>query len=370
MFNEVLRIKPVLDTGAAKAMELSLSQRFGRVAKRFGGGLKSVIKGSILGISLGLLTKLLDPLEAVTEKIKDIMGQGTDLADMADRFGASPGEVKQLQGVASVFGVKPDELKDMILKFADGIEKARAELQDPFLLEKSESTTALKSFVGEKNLVKSFEQFLSGLKAQGQGPGSDLFFGEKERTRAAERLAHGQTLSPDERADLIKQGFLRQRTGIETRQANERAVFGENQFGPARRLIEADLPATLKQLGGIDIDKFNAAAQKIEKLAEKQRILEFRGESKDFINASGKLNDGIIKDLEAAKQRDAQRVTDQLDSYKNMKRAADGVAEISGLLFTIRDKVLYPVLGYIKDIADVLVKIKGSRLWMQYLGGK
>ncbi len=74
MFSEILRIKPVLDSGAAKQMEQSLSARFSSIAKRFGGGLKSVIKGSLLGISIGLLNRLLNPLEALEEKIKNLLG--------------------------------------------------------------------------------------------------------------------------------------------------------------------------------------------------------------------------------------------------------------------------------------------------------
>src|SRR4051812_11842809 len=104
-------------------METSLSGRFARVANRFGSGLKNIIKGSVLGISLALLQKILNPIEALDDKIKGLLNKGGDLADLSDRFGASPGELKQLEDVARSFGMGADQFKDLMLKFADSIEK-------------------------------------------------------------------------------------------------------------------------------------------------------------------------------------------------------------------------------------------------------
>ena len=160
MFNEILRIKPVLDDGSAKQMEQSLSSRFARVASRFGSGLKNVIKGSFLGISLGLISKLLNPIEELEDKIKKLFGEGTDIRDLSDRLGSTPGQVKQLQDVAQTLGVAPDQFKDMIVKYAEAIEKGREELANPFT-EKSGSTLAVRNFVGEKDLAKSFTDFRS-----------------------------------------------------------------------------------------------------------------------------------------------------------------------------------------------------------------
>ncbi len=133
MFTEILRVKPVLDNTAAVQMEQSLHARFTRIASRFGGGLKAVIKGSVLGISLGLLNRILNPLEAVEEKIKALLGQGTDIQDMAERLGTSPGQLRQLQDVAKSLGVPGDQLKEVLSKFAESIEQARVEIKNPEL---------------------------------------------------------------------------------------------------------------------------------------------------------------------------------------------------------------------------------------------
>lgn len=293
MFSELLRIKPVLDTATATQMEQSLSRRFARVAHRFRVGLQSVIKGTVLGISLGLLAKLLNPLNELEEKVKKLLGEGKDLTELADRFGTTPGELKRLQDVSRSIGVSPEHFQDMLTKYAEAVEKAREELKNTKPgAERSESTQIVREFVGEKDLARGFFQFIQSLKTVG-------FTGDK---------------------------------GMQARLRAERGVFGSEQHGAARHFIEADFDREFKSLGGPDVATLNDAIIKSSYLEGVRRKLQVQGETRDFLATTRRLSEGLVKEMQMAENRRNDRETKQLESFKDLQRAAQGIEELKGLI--------------------------------------
>lgn len=336
MFTEMLRIKPILDGAAAKVMELTLNQRFQRVAKRFGGGLMAIMKGTVLGISLGLLNRLLNPIEALEDKIKSLLGQGTDIRDLADEFNTSPGQIKRLQDVAQSIGVQPDQLKEMLKKFQDAITNAKQELADPFV-KPSEQTQAVRNFVGEKDMAEGFFKFLQSLKAEGTGQGRTVLVGDPAN------------------------GLTRQLTGAESRQQFEKAVFGEQLRGAQRRLVDTDFNQQLLKLNEPSAQKLSNAVNKTASLAEQQRILQTRNENQDFLNASGILNQKMIADMAQAQANEQAKLTKQLQSYDDLRKAADGIEKLKTILLDLSTFAAKGV-GYLGVIADWVEKFKGSPL--------
>lgn len=368
MFNEILRIKPVLDSGSAKQMENDLSSRFARVATRFGSGLKSVIKGSFLGISLGLISKLLNPIEALEDKIKALLAEGTDIRDLADRFNTSGGRLKQLEDVSKSLGVTPDQFKDMLLKYAQAVEKGREELNNPFI-EPSASTVAVKQFVGEKDLVKGFSQFITSLQATGKGPGSDVALSDRARRIINDKALKGETLSPAEREDLLAKGEIRKRTGLETRQDFEKTIFGEVQTGAQRRLIEANIPAVANKIKEPSVDKLNEAVDKASKLADQKRALDVQNQTSDFIAATNKLNGKMIDDMAKADKLQLERETKQLDSFEDLKKASIAIEQVKGL-FVEANTYVSKGVGYLSDLSSFIGSVKQSRVFKGMFGGK
>lgn len=364
MFSEILRIKPVLDQATTKQMEQNLSARFGRVAQRFGQGLKAVIKGSFIGISLGLISSLLNPIEALEDKIKKLLGEGTDVRDLADRFNTDPGKLRQLQDVAQTMGVTPDQFRDMLSKYADAIEKGREEVANPFQ-QRSASTIALQQFLGEKDIGKSFTDFLASLKAAGEGPGSDVALTENARRKIAEASQQGRTLTSDERAQLIQNGELRQRSGLETRTAFEREIFGQSQFGAAKRFINSDIPQATQGLP--DPETLNQAIAKAASLADQKRALDVRNETADFVSAANKLSEKMIQEMAAAEKIQLDRDTQQLESYDNMRKTADGLEEIKGLLTKVAN-LATEGLGKLGDVVTFVQGMKDNRLFRNFFG--
>lgn len=341
MFSEILRIKPVLDPATSKKMEASLSTRFRDVARKFGRGLKNVIRGSVIGISLGLLSQLLNPLEALEEKIKTLLGQGRDLNDLAEKFGAAPSELKELQDVAQSLGLEQTELTEMISTFAKAIETARDELLDPNK-EKSETTKAVQEFTDEASIVKSFKEFLKSLKAEGLGEGRTINLGN---------------------------GVTKRLTGAESRRDFEKKVFGEAQTGAARRLIESDPEIVARSLGLPSAEKYNKALEKLSDLDLRSKALEVQRTSEDFLASTDKMSKSMIDQLAARDKKALEESRKDFDKFDELMKAAGAIEEIKNDLKIIYNLILKGV-SYLGEF-NLFIKRFAESSWLKRLiGGK
>jgi hypothetical protein len=311
MFTEILRVKPVLDQGTAQKMENDLSKRFGRVASKFGKGLKSIMKGNLLFMSLGLLTNLLNPLEKLEERVRSLMGQGTDIKDLADQFDTTPGKLKRLQDVGQNLGLNPDQLKDMMSRFADAMDKARQEAKKKEPL--SESSKMVKDFTGEKDTAEAFFSFIQSLKA----------------------------------------------AGGETREKVEREVLGGVQKGASRRFIDADFNKEFSRLGTPGIERTNRAVENAAKLDEKNRRMTTAREGTSMVTGMEGLNATMIRDMNKAKEREQEREQEQMKSRRDLTQAKEGIDTLVLGFQTLMTEVTKGV-GYLGMLVNA---IKDSRFF-------
>lgn len=313
MWSETLLIKPRLEPGGAKQMERSLSSRFANVSKRFGLTFKNLMKGAFLGVSLGILNKLLNPIEALEERMKKLLSQGTELRDLADRFGTDPASLVALQSSAQSLGVEPEQFREILTKYADALQTARKELKDPFK-DRSDSTQAVSQFAGDKDLAASFTQFLIGLRA----------------------------LDADKRAEV------------------ESAVFGAEQFGSARRLIEADL---FNQASSLTLPNPSTTNAAIEKAASLQGISSKMAAERDaslLVSGLSQLNPGMVQSMENAQTRRDRTEINRFSDYENLRRAADGIDVLKANLEKLVSFVAQGI-GYLGKLVEFMTSIKGSR---------
>jgi hypothetical protein len=360
VFNEILRIKPVLDSGTANQMEASLTSRFARIAGRFGQGLKAVVKGSVLGISLGLLNKLLNPLEALDEKIKKLLGEGSDFKDLADKFGTSGGKLKQFQDVAQSLGVSPDAFREALTKYNDAIEKAREEIANPFQ-EKSASTQIVGRFSNQKDQLEGFKSFLAFLKDAGTGPGIDQPTTARAARILSEASISGKPISDEQKQELISRGELVHKSGADTRKFFEKEILGSPQFGAFRRLIEADIPAASAKINEPNVNDLNSKIDKLSEADAQKRIIEAQNQNKDFVTSADKINNQVVQSLLNAEKRTEEETTKRLDSYEALRKGADAVEDVKVGINNILDNVTQG-LKYLKSITDFIPKATGSDL--------
>lgn len=290
-FTEVLKLKPRLDEADAKKAELSLSQRFGRVARRFGTGLKTAIKGTILGIGLGLLAKLLNPLNELEDRIKKLLGQAEDTRDLADKYGATQGQVLKLQALAESSGLKPDQLEGMMEAFRKAVEEERKLIDEG----KATKEQAAFSYANDKNQLEAFFTFVQSLKTLGDA-------------------------NPAGRRNI------------------ERQVFGDTLSGAQRRFVDTNFS---NEVQGIpSANAFQNAAENAVARADQLRRATVRNEANDFINSGNSITASVVQGILQREQRERDKDFAQLQGYETLKRAADAIEILSTVIQGIQTAVI------------------------------
>jgi hypothetical protein len=368
VFSEIVKVKTVVDSASAKQMENTLNERFRRVAGRFGSGLKNVIRGSVVGLSLALINKLLNPIEHLEEKIKTLLGHGSDTRDLAERLGASSGEVEQLRNVAESFKVPADQFKEVVSKFAEAIEKTRDEISNPFK-ERSEEGLILAPFAREQNLAKSFKDFMTFLQKTQVGQGSDQPLTAHASRIFAAAHADKKELSEEDRNQLIASGEIRKRTGLETAHAFEKAVFGSQQFGAMRRFIDSDVDKRAAELKQPSIKELTGASDKLAGLADQKAFIEVQNKTTDLIESSHIVNSNMIKFMEESVRLENKRDQKDLQNFETLKKASLVLDELKGALTTLNNGILkvISIFGPVQRNMDDISKsrmVKG--LWKDF----
>src|SRR5690606_31986576 len=120
--SEILKIIPKIDAKDLKAMENTLSARFKKIAKGFGKGLASVIKGGgIAGIGLALIDKVLNPLKEVQDAIERTLKANDDVATNAKQFETTAGKLSKLIALGQATGLESEDLYKLISKFQGSV---------------------------------------------------------------------------------------------------------------------------------------------------------------------------------------------------------------------------------------------------------
>jgi methyl-accepting chemotaxis protein len=118
MFKEILKIIPQVENRDLKKMERSLGRRFTRIARKFGKVLTTVLtKGSLVGLGLALINRIVNPLQAVQESIDRILKQGDDLVTFAQTFNTTAGKLAKLTAFGEATGLDRDFLFQLLSKF-------------------------------------------------------------------------------------------------------------------------------------------------------------------------------------------------------------------------------------------------------------
>lgn len=317
MFQEILRIKPVLEPAAAKKMEVSLSQRFGRVAKRFSTGLKAVVSGTALGIGLNILAKILNPIQELEERMNALLGKGKSTLDLADRFGTSAGKLMRLQTVGERLGVDPSDLQSMMQKYAEAIETGREELTKP-LKDQSEATRILsQDFLDQKDMAESFFKFIQSLR---------------------------NVTDQNERARI------------------EKEVLGERLYGYKRRFTDADFEKELRSVPSAQ--EFNMATGKAVMTDEDVRIQRVNREAQQYLKEAGTLGPGTFNAIGALEQARTNKEIKEFAKFNTMATTARGVEEAMNTLKT-------PLVELQVGIAKLVVfieKLSQSRWFRNVVG--
>lgn len=307
MFKEFLKIIPIMDPKDLKKLENSLAGRFTRLVGLFGKGLASVItKGSLFGIGFTLIQKLLNPLEAVEDRIKSLLSQSEDIQQAADNLDTSAGRLFKLRQLGASAGLDASSLDGMIEKFRDAIEKTREEQKAGAPL--SASSQIVQGFAGEKDIGEGFFQFIQKLK----------------KLKNVDK-------------DLGKR--------VETE------IFGAQQRGASGRFINSDFAKANEGIGGKSSNTFDTQLSRLSALNQKARALEANRNTQNFLNTSRNVTGSQITSMDQSERQRLAREAKELQSYDDLKSAALVLGDVKNQLMDINIQV-NKAIGYLPQIVE------------------
>lgn len=270
MFSEILKIIPKLDGGAMNQMEQGLASRFGRVAKKFGNGLKNVLLGGgIVGAGLAIVDKLLNPLKETQEAIDRYLGRANDISVQAKQFGSTSGELRNLQAVAGAKGITAENLETLLIKYQTALAEAKA---DPT------KQTSVRQYANDTNIVESFFGFIQELKKVN---------------------------------DPSKQVLVQQE------------VFGEKQIGRMSEFLNTEFSGLIKDLKLPKATELTGVIEKSSNLADLQQMMTERNKLKDDLIKGDIIKEYMVRSKDASDQRKAEQENKNIAGYADLKRLAD-----------------------------------------------
>lgn len=328
MFTEILKVKPVLDEAAAKKMTTSLSTRLMRVAKVFGKGLKTAAGGFdkamkatfILGI-LGAVTKLLNPLNEVEERIKALLGQGSSLKETAEQLGTNAGKLRTLQDIAGIQGVDESKFTTLFESFAKVLQETRDAKAKP----------------GQK--LTEIQSLVSSLDTTGDA--SDALY------------------------NLIQTMGVNDAKG---REFIQKGIFGGVQKGAAGRFLTGNVDAMARQLPSWK--QADGAIQRGANLDAQLRKSEIIQNAKADITQTGLVSPQAIVNMANARQAEIDKQTSQIKNVEMLQQASANLNKIAGLIDSILGLITkgLSLLGPLAAGVEKLVSLISNSKAMKYLG--
>ncbi len=307
MWSEILRVKPKLDNSDANRMERSLTQRFTRVAKKFGKGLGSILKGGgIAGIGLALIDKILNPLQDTQDSIDKMLAKADQISDMSEQFGTTEGRLFKLQALAQAKGLEAGELNLLIGKFQTAVAEAIA---DP-----SKATSVRQFAKPGQDTAESFFKFIQSM----------------------------QSLSKDKQILVQKE------------------VFGEKQILKAADFLNTKNFQVLADMMRLQSAEFYT--QRIKKgasLANYEDALASRRDSEHFSQGIGKINPNMIETKDRAEAKKLQKEREKYGFYQSMQRLDKQIEAIKTHLEML---VLGVGTGNLKVMKEQLLKLPTVQL--------
>jgi hypothetical protein len=280
MFSEILKIIPKMDEKDLKKMQNELQGRFTKIAKGFGKGLASVIKGGgIAGIGLALIDKVLNPLKDVQEAIDKTLKSSDDVTTNAKQFDTTSGRLLKLIALGKSAGLDQDNLFVLMTKFQTAVAEAKANPNQP---------SSVKNFTDEKDTAVAFFDFIQALQ----------------------KMDKNQQL-------LVQQ-----------------SVFGEKQILKMADFIQTDFPKAVEELGlnKITADSLTKSNDKLAGLNDQQDTLTAKRELGDVITKGNTITEAMIRARDAQEKLGLEKENKRIQSYENLAALSMTAERITGLV--------------------------------------
>lgn len=235
----ILNVKPTISTSDGRKMENDLNNRFSRVAKKFGGALRTIgskLRGIIAGGAVaGIGAMMANPLGELNSSIDETLRRYDDISSRAKQLGVSSGQLYQATAIARSAGIEEADFRSILTAYAVKVGEAQKG-QDDLLKEFKDEELLTGFFRMLRSLrdLKPSERMFYASKIIGEDDASKLaelintdvvqrqkeIFGKtttEQTTRAIEKLAGTEG----------KQSIMRSRLDIEDLIAKSQNITAE-----------------------------------------------------------------------------------------------------------------------------------------------
>lgn len=282
----ILNVKPTISASDGRKLEKDLNGRFARVAKKFGGALRTVgskLRGVIAGGAVaGITAMMANPIDSLNSTLDDTLKRYDDISSRAKQLGVSSGQLFQATAIARSAGIEEQDFRAMLTAYAVKVGEAKAG-QDQMLAE----------FVGE-DMLQGFFKMVRSLR----------------------------DLTPEQRAYFGAK------------------ILGEDDVSKLAELINTDVEQRHREIfGSTTSEQTTRAIEKLAGTEGKQSILRGRLDIENLLAKSQTITDETVRMQNeiARKQQEAENV--KFQNYQAFARIQLATEESKVILADIQQKI-------------------------------
>ena len=335
----LIKIKPTITAEDGRKMENDLNGRFKRVAKKFGGALRTVggaLKGLLTGAAVAMIA---NPIEKLNEKLNSTLSYADQITTRAAAIGTSAGRLAQVETVAKSAGIS--NIDQILTMFQTGLAKARLG-EDKTLTQFTKYDDTLTAFL---NVIKS----LQGIK------------NVDERTFAVQKIFGRENAA--KMSELIAVDFA-ERWG---------QIFGNMDVGKIRKAASpfvvnvGEKAQKQTKETGADVgfeglaDEFDLIFERLGGLEDQQAVKSQRRMFEDFITKSETITGKLIDAQDATERRRLETENVQMKSFEKFAKMAEETEKTKTILAEIQQALIPTIVRGVEAIDGLynFVKTKG-----------
>lgn len=289
-------------------MENDLNRRFSRVAKKFGGALRTVgskLRGIIAGGAVaGIGAMMTNPIDSLNSTLDETLRRYDDISSRAKTLGISSGELYQATAIAKSAGIQEEDFRAMLTAYAVKVGEAKAG-QDQMLSE----------FVNEDMLTGFF--------------------------RMVESL---RNLNPEQRAYFGAK------------------ILGEDDVSKLAELINTDVQERHRELfGNTTAEQTTRAIEKLAGTEGKQSILRGRLDVENLLAKSQTITDNTVRMQNEIAKKQAEAENINFSNYEMFARMQQATEESKIILADMQAKItplLEKSVGILERLYNWLINSK------------
>lgn len=282
----ILNVKPTISASDGKKLETDLNGRFARVAKKFGGALRTVgskLRGIIAGGAIaGIGAMMTNPIDSLNSTLDDTLKRYDDISSRAKQLGVSSGQLFQATAIARSAGIEEQDFRAMLTAYAVKVGEAKAG-QDQMLAE----------FVNE-DMLQGFFKMVRSLRE----------------------------LSPEQRAYFGAK------------------ILGEDDVAKLAELINTDVEQRHREIfGNVTSEQTTRAIERLAGTEGKQSILRGRLDVENLLAKSQNITNETVRMQNEIERKKQEAENINLSNYEMFARMQISAEESKVILADIQSKI-------------------------------